>query len=87
MSTTQGTIQSLLAGHLGHLTSSQQENFQQFKDNLANANLYKPSVDGTRASHDEPTLLCVSVPATLSAPLFVTLFHQGVFCVPVDSTR
>ena len=62
MTTTPVAIQAqILSGHLGHLTSNQQVKFQQFKDNLGKANLYKPAVDGKPASHDEPTLLCVLV--------------------------
>lgn len=53
----------LLAGHLGHLTSVQQQAFSIFKDNLEKADLYTPLADSanvnSRASHDEPTLLLV----------------------------
>ena len=50
----------LFTGHLGHLTATQQESFITFKDNLAKADLYTPPTDTSKASHDEPTLLCVS---------------------------
>ena len=81
------TIQAQnLSGHLGFLTPNQQAKFQQFKDNLDKANLYKPAVDGMPASHDEPTLLCVLDLGTLSAPFCNTrMFHQGVFYERVDS--
>lgn len=50
----------VLAGHLGHLTEAQQEAFDSFRKNLAEAQLYVPADDrvSERASHDEPTLLC-----------------------------
>lgn len=49
----------LFAGHLGHLTAAQHELFSTFKDNLATANLYTLPTATSKASHDEPTLLCV----------------------------
>lgn len=58
-------VHLLLAGHLGHLTSSQQESFQKFKDNLAKVELYTPPTGISKASHDEPTLLCVSCLGTV----------------------
>lgn len=45
----------VFAGHLGHLTPSQDKAFSTFKINLTNAHLYTGP-----ASHDDPTLLCVS---------------------------
>jgi hypothetical protein len=47
----------VLAGHLGHLTESQQQAFATFHDNLTKAQLYTPAEEGRKASHDEPTLL------------------------------
>ena len=49
----------VLAGHLGHLTETQQKAFEAFRQNLAEARLYvAPDDDGAdRPSHDEPTLL------------------------------
>ncbi|KAF7966410.1 hypothetical protein HWV62_38454 [Athelia sp. TMB] len=53
----QTNTDSLFAGHLGRLSSEQQESFTKFKVNLATAGLYTPETDTSRASHDEPTLL------------------------------
>lgn len=48
----------VLAGHIGHLTQAQQEVFALFHENLTQAKLYRPGAeDGSRPSHDEPTLL------------------------------
>lgn len=50
----------LLAGHLGHLTSSQEKSLETFKQSLHKACLYDPKADdGGRPSHDDTTLLCV----------------------------
>ncbi|KAF8636205.1 hypothetical protein AX17_003692 [Amanita inopinata Kibby_2008] len=46
------------AGHLGHLTDTQQTALTTFKQNLASANLYTPaSTTGSPPSHDDTTLL------------------------------
>ena len=34
-----------------------------FRTNLALAGLYRPAMDGARASHDDATLMCVSPPS------------------------
>jgi hypothetical protein len=47
------------AGHLEHLTPTQEQSFSTFKDNLAKANLYVPLTDTSKPSHDDPTLLYV----------------------------
>ncbi|KAG6876951.1 hypothetical protein C0992_011237 [Termitomyces sp. T32_za158] len=44
-------------GHLGHLTTSQEETFESFRANLSKAELYTAPIDGALASHDDPTLL------------------------------
>jgi len=50
----------LLAGHLGHLTPSQEESLEAFKQSLHKADLYNPKGDdGGPPSHDDTTLLCV----------------------------
>ncbi|KAG5221104.1 hypothetical protein IMY05_C4467000200 [Salix suchowensis] len=53
-----------LAGHLHHLTAEQIEAFIEFKDNLALAELYTHASEpeSPKASHDDPTLLCVDKP-------------------------
>ena len=62
----------LLAGHLGHLTASQENSLETFKQNLQKANLYNPkSNDGGRPSHDDTTLL--HVPSSPSLSGFVNL--------------
>lgn len=49
---------NLLAGHLHHLTASQEKSLETFKQNLQKANLYKEtSDDDGRPSHDDTTLL------------------------------
>ncbi|KAG6860752.1 hypothetical protein C0995_007870 [Termitomyces sp. Mi166 len=48
---------NFFAGHLGHLTSSQLEALEEFRANLSKAELYTAPIDGTKASHDDPTLL------------------------------
>ncbi|KAG6844399.1 hypothetical protein H0H87_007158 [Tephrocybe sp. NHM501043] len=47
----------LFAGHLGHLTNSQEEALAGFRDNLVKAELYTTAKDDAKASHDDPTLL------------------------------
>jgi len=48
----------LLAGHLGHLTSSQEKSLETFKQSLHKADLYNPRADDNgRPSHDDTTLL------------------------------
>ncbi|KAF9005447.1 CRAL/TRIO domain-containing protein [Cyathus striatus] len=54
-STTPG--QDPFAGHLGHLTTAQQEALASFKDILIKTNLYTPPTETISASHDDPTLL------------------------------
>jgi hypothetical protein len=59
---------SLLAGHLGHLTPSQEKCLEAFKQGLQGADLYNPKADdGGRPSHDDTTLLCVRDPLPLSS--------------------
>ena len=56
-----------LAGHLGHLTESQEESLETFKDSLHRVNLYNPKTgDSGQPSHDDTTLLCVHNPSSLS---------------------
>lgn len=45
------------AGHLGHLSPQQEAALDAFKSSLADAALYTPPTDTTKASHDDPTLL------------------------------
>lgn len=48
----------LLAGHLGHLTASNEKSLETFKQSLQRADLYSPNVgDSGRPSHDDTTLL------------------------------
>lgn len=49
------------SGHVGHLSSAEQDALATFKSNLTEANLYSPSTELAKASHDEPTLLYVTV--------------------------
>jgi hypothetical protein len=57
----------LLAGHLGHLTASQEKFLEAFKQNLRKANLYKPETDNRGyPSHDDTTLLYVLGPSYLT---------------------
>ena len=58
-----------LAGHVGHLSASQQDALDTFRANLIEAGLYtSPSAaagdsdDNIQASHDDQTLLCVVNP-------------------------
>lgn len=54
---------SLLAGHLGHLTASQEKSLETFKQNLQKANFYnpKPDDDDGRPFYDDTTLLYAPV--------------------------
>jgi len=45
------------SGHLGHLSTQQEEAFAVFKEGLRRANLYQPPTDTLKASHDDTTLL------------------------------
>ncbi|KIP03736.1 hypothetical protein PHLGIDRAFT_110447 [Phlebiopsis gigantea 11061_1 CR5-6] len=58
MSTSEVKV-DVLAGHLGHLTETQQQAFATFRQDLAEAHLYAPADGGslTASSHDDPTLL------------------------------
>lgn len=57
----------LLAGHLGHLTASQEKSLEIFKQSLQDADLYNPkSGDGGHPSHDDTTLLHVFSSPSLS---------------------
>lgn len=49
----------VFAGHLGHLTASQEEALKTFKEKLGAAGLYTPAKEdeGTEASHDDVVLL------------------------------
>jgi len=48
----------LLAGHIGHLTLSQEKSLETFKQSLHKADLYNPKADeGGCPSHDDTTLL------------------------------
>lgn len=50
----------LLAGHIGHLTASQEKSLETFKQDLHRADLYNPNTDDSgRPSHDDTTLLRV----------------------------
>ena len=51
----------ILAGQLGHLTEAQQSAFSTFKESLAEENLYRTPTETQPGSHDEATLLCVSL--------------------------
>jgi len=64
----------LLAGHIGHLTPSQEESLEVFKRSLHKADLYTPKADdGGPPSHDDTTLLCVhNLP-----PLFGSIHIPG----------
>jgi hypothetical protein len=53
---------NLFAGHLGNLTSSQEESLSVFKDTLAKAQLYDP----VKPAYDDPTLLCVDPPVSVT---------------------
>lgn len=57
----------LLAGHLGHLTASNEKSLETFKQSLQRADLYSPNVgDSGHPSHDDTTLLCVPNPSPAS---------------------
>jgi hypothetical protein len=75
----------LLAGHLGHLTPSQEKSLETFKQNLQKANLYNPTSDNRGSpSHDDTTLLYLFDSPTLSG--FVdALTNTGDSSVPGDS--
>ncbi|THV03808.1 CRAL/TRIO domain-containing protein [Dendrothele bispora CBS 962.96] len=47
------------AGHVGHLTTTQEESLEAFKKMLVDAGLYRPVAEGeeSKASHDDATLL------------------------------
>ena len=69
------------AGHVGHLSTSQQDALDTFRGNLIEAGLYT-SADadgGIQASHDDPTLLCVVNPTPLMILDKRFCHHQGVF--------
>jgi hypothetical protein len=50
-------LHTVIAGHLGHLTPEQEAAFENFKDALSKANLYRPATDTRSASHDDATVL------------------------------
>jgi hypothetical protein len=58
-------------GHLGHLTTSEEQALQDFKAVIEEKGLYKP---GPPPSHDDLTLLCVAPPPRRS--LSTTLLLQ-----------
>ncbi|KAG5653654.1 hypothetical protein H0H81_011614 [Sphagnurus paluster] len=45
------------SGHIGHLSTSQVESFEAFKEDLSKAGLYTPATDLAKASHDDSTIL------------------------------
>lgn len=47
------------AGHLNHLSSSQEAAFEQFKKLAADQGLYRPPADGQWPSHNDGTMLWV----------------------------
>lgn len=51
-----------LAGHLGNLTPEQEQALETFRQELTTAGLYTPTSEGSNASHDDATLLCVISP-------------------------
>lgn len=73
----------LLAGHLGHLTPSQEKSLETFKQHLQKADLYTPKADdGGRPSHDDTTLLSVRDPSSFSVLIF---FSHPQLIQPVPS--
>jgi len=46
-----------LKGHLGNLTTEQQQALSTFKENLIKADLYKPGAKDEKPSHDDTTLI------------------------------
>lgn len=46
-----------LAGHIGHLTTQEQSALTAFKALCQKEGLYKPASDGSKASHDDGTLM------------------------------
>ncbi|KAH8114662.1 CRAL/TRIO domain-containing protein [Phellopilus nigrolimitatus] len=44
-------------GHLGRLSAEQEATLAEFKENLAKADLYTPVTEGSKASHDDATVL------------------------------
>ena len=54
------TAESRLKSHLGHLTAAEEKAFTEFKDICAKAELYVHSQAGTKASHDDATLVYAS---------------------------
>ena len=75
----------LLAGHLGHLTPSQEKSLETFKQNLQKANLYNPkSDDHSSPSHDDTTLLYLFDSPSLSS-FADTLANTDDSSVPGDS--
>lgn len=74
----------LLAGHLGHLTASQEESLETFKQNLRSANLYNPKTDDSGCpSHDDTTLLCVYNQSSPLLALYSKLTQQIPPCPEV----
>lgn len=72
----------LLAGHLGHLTASQEKSLETFKQNLQKASLYDPESDNSGCpSHDDTTLLYVLNSPWLSGFVEI-LAHTGDSSVP-----
>ena len=62
-----------LAGHVGHLSTAQQDALDTFRANLLKAGLYADASDKIPASHDDVTLLCVVNPAP---PMILDSHHQ-----------
>lgn len=50
-----------LAGHLNHLTEDQEKKLEEFKKLCEKEGYYKPEIDGQRPSHDDATMLYVSL--------------------------
>lgn len=50
-------IETRLAGHLGHLTGAEQTSFEEFKKLSTEKGFYTPATAGTKASHDDGSLM------------------------------
>jgi hypothetical protein len=56
---TRGSVRDPLAGHLNHLTATQEAALDKFKSLLHERGLWKPGTSASRPSHDDATLLYV----------------------------
>ena len=70
----------ILAGQLGHLTETQQSAFSAFKESLVDKNLYRTPTETQPGSHDEATLLCVSLiqPSSTSLSRLISLWFWSI---------